>query len=290
MRDGNRALRFLAATFMAAIAVAPGLLAAATRARDAEQLRMARISARNYLFEEIEFSHPKLVRGNPTTPTIALTFDDGPHPVRTEQLLSILREEKVKATFFVVGKMVDKRPHLVREIAADGHEVASHTYSHQRLPTLTEGQLEHELRAGSEAIERVLNVAPRFYRPPGGEYDDRVIEETKRLGMTMVLWTADPADFAYPSAQLIEQRILDKASNGGIVLLHDGIPQTMAMLPDLIRQLKARGYRFVTCSELAREHGAITRGGPNILPGRIRLDRLRNNMPIEPPRPLRFWL
>lgn len=217
----------------------------------------------------------KLVRGNPRTRTVALTFDDGPHPLLTERLLEILRQQKVKATFFVVGKMVERRPDLVKLEAADGHEVASHTYNHFRLPTLSASLIEQELRAGSTAIQRVLGTAPRFYRPPGGEYNDLVVEMTKRLGMTMVLWTADPADFAYPPPQVIEKRILEKVENGGIILLHDGIPQTMMMLPDLIHRLRAKGYKFVTCTEMAGEQGVITRGGPCIVPGKLKLDRLR---------------
>lgn len=246
---------------------APGSLAEGMRLRQADRLGVSQTAAARQQAEgERGIGFAKLVRGNPKSRTIALTFDDGPHSGLTERLLAILRQEKVRATFFVVGKMVERRPDLVRMEIADGHEVANHTYSHPRLPALTPEQMTQELRSGIASIERVTRIRPCLYRPPGGEYDDRVVEVTKRLGLTMVLWTSDPADFAYPAPQVIEQRVLHKAGNGGIILLHDGIPQTMVMLPDLIHRLKAKGFRFVTCSEMAREQGVITKGGPCILP------------------------
>ena len=93
-----------------------------------------------------------------------------------------------------------------------------------------------------------------------------MIEVTKRLGYIMVLWTDDPADFADPGSAVIEQRTLQHISNGGILLLHDGVQQTLDILPDLLTRLKKQGYKFVTCSQMAAERGIITTGGPRVLP------------------------
>jgi len=208
----------------------------------------------------------KLVRGNPARKEIALTFDDGPHPQYTPRLLDILRREKVRATFFVVGKMVDKYPQLVQQEIADGHEVANHTYHHLRLPTLSPEGIARELRSGSLAIARAIGSTTNLFRPPGGEYDERVIAVVKRLGYAMVLWTDDPGDFAKPGAKVIEQRTLGRVRNGAIILLHDGSQQTLEVLPNMLRRLKAQGYSFVTCSEMAQQRGIITTGGPRVFP------------------------
>ncbi len=228
------------------------------------KLQAAEQNARQQHDEERDIPFAKLVRGNPALKEIALTFDDGPHGAITERLLDLLKNENVRATFFLVGKMVDRYPGLVRRQAAEGHEVANHTYDHLRLPMLPAPAVESQLREGAEAIERVIGSAPRLYRPPGGEYDAATVEATKRLGYVMVLWTDDPGDFARPSASVIEERILSRIRNGSIVLLHDGIPETLDMLPDLIDKLRKQGYRFVTISEMARVRGAIVTGGPKI--------------------------
>lgn len=209
-----------------------------------------------------EILSPRLVRGNPERREIALTFDDGPHAGKTEQLLSILRAAHVRATFFVVGKEVDAHPELVRQELADGHEIGNHTYSHLRLPALNAYQDAEEVMAGARAIERATGSRTRLFRPPGGEYDAQDVQLLKRLGCVMVLWTDDPGDWARPPAVVLERRILDGVDNGSIILLHDGIPETLQMLPDLLKKLKARGYRFVTASEMARHPGAHVAGGP----------------------------
>lgn len=226
----------------------------------------AEVLARHEYEEEHGLRFPRLTRGNPLRKELALTFDDGPHPVYTQALLAILKRENVRATFFVVGKMVDLYPQLVQQEVAEGHEVTNHTYDHLRLPTLPPGQIEAELTNGALAIERAVGSPTRLYRPPGGEYDDDVIAATRRLGYVMVLWTDDPADYAMPGAKIVEDRVLRKISQGGILLLHDGVQQTLDILPDLLRRLKARGYRFITCSEMARERGIITTGGPQVRP------------------------
>lgn len=235
----------------------------------------AEVKARFEWEQEHYIQFPRLVRGNPQRREIALTFDDGPHPLFTEQLLAILRHEKVTATFFVIGQNVDAHPDLVQEAAAQGIEIANHTYHHLRLPTIPVKDIANELENGARAIQRAIGYSTRLYRPPGGEYDLDTINTTRELGYVMVLWTDDPGDYADPGQSVIENRVLRAVSNGGILLLHDGAAQTVQILPDLIRKLKARGYRFVTCSEMARERGVITTGGPQVLPPRPRLPPIK---------------
>src|SRR5262249_20303438 len=156
---------------------------------------IAEANARSQHSRERGIQFPKLVRGNPDRKVVALTFDDGPHGPATERLLDILRKENVKATFFLVGTMVEKHQDLVQREAAEGHEIANHTYDHTRLVGLSPERVESELRDGAQVIGKAVGSPPRLFRPPGGEYDNETIEAAKRLGYVMVLWTDDPSDY-----------------------------------------------------------------------------------------------
>ena len=194
--------------------------------------------------------YAKLIRGNPRHKTIALTFDDGPHPKFTPPLLAILARYRVPATFFVVGEMAEKYPELLRAEAAAGHTVANHTYHHVSLIKIPPEYIAEEIKACGKVIRSVLGATPHWFRPPGGEYDATVAEICGKLGYTMVLWTDDPGDYNSPGADVILQRTLRKASPGGVLLLHDGISQTIDALPRMIETLQRRGYRFVPLKEM----------------------------------------
>ena len=193
---------------------------------------------------------PALRRGRADDKTVTLTFDDGPHPDFTPKLLEILRKENVKATFFVIGFMVEKYPELAKAIHDGGHLLASHTFSHVNLTTIKPEEVGTELIAADEIIRRATGKPTRFYRPPGGRYNDDVIAAGTALGMTAALWTDDPADFANPGDQIIVDRTLKDLSNGGIILMHDGAPETLEILPGLIQTIKKRGYSFVRVDEM----------------------------------------
>ena len=191
-----------------------------------------------------------LWRGDPSRKEIALTFDDGPHPPFTHRLLALLKQLNTKATFFLVGKKVDLAPGVVAMIAHDGHEVANHTYNHLNLDTMTQAEAVTEIRLGNEAIRRACGMTPTLFRPPGGHHHAHILRAAGSLGMKVILWTDDPADFANPGADVIVARILEQVGNGSDILLHDGVEQTLEMLPDLVARLRRNGYRFVTLSEM----------------------------------------
>ncbi len=195
------------------------------------------------------------VESLPKRPWIALTFDDGPHSGRTEQLLEALKKANVPATFFVVGKMADRYPQLVRQIAQQGHELANHTYNHPNLSRLDEREVIGELDQTRDVIERLTGQRTILYRPPGGDYNRRTVQAAKRAGYQMVLWSVISHDVNGITPQAMRRRIMANAQDGGIVLMHSGMPNTIVMLPDLIAQLKARGYHFVTMSTLIKETG-----------------------------------
>jgi peptidoglycan/xylan/chitin deacetylase (PgdA/CDA1 family) len=191
-----------------------------------------------------------LWRGDPTRNEIALTFDDGPHPPFTQRLLALLKQLNVRATFFLVGKKVDQAPDVVAMIARDGHEVANHTYHHFNLDKMTEAEVKTEIALGNEAIRRACGRTPVMFRPPGGHHHEQIMRAAGDLHMTVVLWTDDPADFANPGADVIVARVLEQVGRGSNILLHDGVEQTLEMLPDLVARLRQDGYHFVTMSEM----------------------------------------
>jgi peptidoglycan/xylan/chitin deacetylase (PgdA/CDA1 family) len=193
---------------------------------------------------------PKLRRGNSSLKMLALTFDDGPHPAFTPQLLDLLGTLKVKATFFVVGKMAEKSPDLIRRMVAEGHSVGNHTFSHVTLTKVPYQVAVVEYRANNDLLQKITGERVRFCRPPGGDYDEDVIKAATECNLTTVLWTDDPGDYAAPGSQILEQRTLSRLSNGGIVLLHDGGTETLKLLPQLVSYAQKKGYKFVTVDEL----------------------------------------
>jgi peptidoglycan-N-acetylglucosamine deacetylase len=195
----------------------------------------------------------RLVRGDHERKLLALTFDDGPHGPLTVDLLRVLRLTHTRATFFVIGKQVDKYPQLVREEMQDGHEVGNHTYDHVNLTQIPPELIGYELDECNRAIKRASGTEVHFFRPPGGDYNVDVLRAATHRDIVTTLWTDDPGDYAHPGADVILQRTLDHLENGGIILLHDGIPETIDVLPAIIAEARKRGYEFVTVSELKRD-------------------------------------
>ncbi|MCC6443622.1 MAG: polysaccharide deacetylase family protein [Armatimonadetes bacterium] len=199
----------------------------------------------------------KLIHGDPGKKTVALTFDDGPHPDYTPRLLAILRKYHVKATFFVVGFMAEKHPELIEAEAAAGEEIGNHTYHHVNLTRIPENEVRTEWQACNDVIQAITGKAMTTCRPPGGDYDAAVIQAAQEQGLTTVLWTDDPADYARPSDAVLEQRTLSRIRNGAVILLHDGVQQTIDILPQIIERLQRQGYRFQTASEMAKDAGRL---------------------------------
>ena len=187
---------------------------------------------------------------------IALTFDDGPDPKATPKILDMLNKEGIKATFFVVGKMVEKYPGLLRQVWKEGHDVGNHTYSHPDLSKLSKEDILEELDKTRLLVKKITGKETYLFRPPGGRYDNKVIVTTTLSGYKMILWTDYPGDYGCPFSKLIYQRTVSGAEDEGIILLHNGLDTTVDALPKIISELKKRKYRFVTISELMEEIGA----------------------------------
>lgn len=181
---------------------------------------------------------------------IALTFDAGPAK-DTPHLLDILKEKKVPATFFLLGRdHVLKHPDTVRRIGAEGHEVANHTWTHEILTDRKPGEIRAELERTQLAIEEITGKKPRLMRPPQGRTDDTVSGICEELGLSQVLWSATAKDYSTNDSALIRKRILDQAGKDGVILLHDIYEGTVPAVPGIIDTLEERGYTFVTVPQL----------------------------------------
>jgi peptidoglycan-N-acetylglucosamine deacetylase len=183
---------------------------------------------------------------------VALTFDDGPWPVHTQAVLHVLRRFHVRATFFMVGTQIERYPELVREVERQGHEIGNHTMHHPESPPMAD-MIDRRVAAELSDANALLgddHVHPTVFRPPGGSYDDAVIEQARLQGMRTVLWSVDPEDWkASRTRKDIVRSVLKHVRAGSIVLLHDGggdARHTIAALPDIIRGIRKRGFRFVT--------------------------------------------
>jgi peptidoglycan/xylan/chitin deacetylase (PgdA/CDA1 family) len=186
---------------------------------------------------------------------IALTFDDGPNPLYTPQILRLLKQNDVKATFFLVGARAEKNPGIVKEIVAEGHAIGNHTYTHPHNITADNPlQMDEEIKKCDAALRRITHLRPTLFRPPLGRTDPQELRLAQHDGYRTVLWTVCGDHHDAPTPQLMAQRILQRVRPGAILLLHDGSPPdrsmdvtaTSLLLPQLLKQ----GYRFVTLPEL----------------------------------------
>ena len=185
---------------------------------------------------------------------LAITFDDGPHPTNTPRLLDILKEKKVRATFFVVGDMIRRHPDnpaILRRMITEGHEIGNHTATHKTLSRMSDTKLREELTPAHQEILAATGVPPRVMRPPSGVItaaQKRLI--LKEYGYPQILWSVDPRDWQRPGAAVVTRRLIEGASPGGILLVHDLHSASVDAVPAALDALLAQEYEFVTVSEL----------------------------------------
>ncbi|MCX7779558.1 MAG: polysaccharide deacetylase family protein [Negativicutes bacterium] len=182
---------------------------------------------------------------------VALTFDDGPDAQTTPRILQVLAAYQAKATFFVLGRRAEELPQQLAEIAAAGHEIGNHGFSHKWLTGLSDREIVEEI-ARTEAAIMAAAPRPTLFRPPGAYYDERVIGLLKERGYVMTMWSIDSRDWSNPAPQRLARELADKVRPGAIILLHDGAyaPGTPQAVSLLLEALREQGYRFVTVSEL----------------------------------------
>jgi peptidoglycan/xylan/chitin deacetylase (PgdA/CDA1 family) len=200
---------------------------------------------------------------------VALTFDDGPNPPYTDSILDVLRDEHVRATFFVVGRAVAANPATVRRIVREGHALGNHTWDHPHMLVLSRAAMRVQLHRTDDAIFAAAGVRTKLMRPPFGARDFAVIDEAKAEGYQVVMWSVPlPKDWEMPGDATIASRVVDNVGDGSIIVLHDGnrglhcgrppLPaphecdrsQDVAATRRIVETLRSRGFRFVTIPQL----------------------------------------
>ncbi len=186
-------------------------------------------------------------------PEVALTFDDGPNPPYTSQILATLQNYHVHATFFTVGWQIEAYPALEQQEANEGHLVENHSWSHANFNTLTAESMNWQLTTTNDAVHKTTHNWPKMFRPPYGAYNSTLLNIAAGLNLTTVTWDVDPQDWTRPGTDVIVSRVLNQTKNGSIILMHDGggdRSQTVAALPTIIEQLRQRGFCLVTVQQL----------------------------------------
>ncbi|HYY24541.1 MAG TPA: polysaccharide deacetylase family protein [Candidatus Udaeobacter sp.] len=184
-------------------------------------------------------------------PYIAITFDDGPSAALTPKLLDLLAAHHIKATFFVIGENVAEHPEIVARAAREGHEIANHSWSHPNLGKMSDESVRRQLQQTDDAIKNATGKRPTLMRPPYGSItarEKRWIHD--EFGYDIILWDVDPYDWKRPGPAVVRARILKETRPGSIVLSHDIHPGTIEAMPSTFDELEAKGFKFVTVSEL----------------------------------------
>ena len=191
---------------------------------------------------------------------IALSFDDGPSGHFTSDLLDGLAERKVKASFFLCGYRVEQFPTLTKRIASEGHEIGTHGDTHRFFSELSPTEVCADLQASVSKLEAITGERPKLLRPPGGIYDTEILRQTTCADLPIILWSVDPDDWCCSSSETIASRVVNHAKSGDIILLHDMSDSSVKAAFKIIDRLQAKGFEFVTVSELAQLSGTSLQG------------------------------
>jgi peptidoglycan/xylan/chitin deacetylase (PgdA/CDA1 family) len=197
-----------------------------------------------------------LWHGDSQSKAIALTFDDGPHPLYSTQLLPVLEHFSISASFFWLGVCVNRSPEIAKAISDRGHWIGLHGYEHRSFPTLSAGDLRQSLEKTQEAIYNACNLEPnqvRDVRPPNGLFTPQTLKLFQQWNYRPVMWSVVPEDWVRPGIDVSVERVLNQVKNGSIIVLHDGAygGQDVAKTAEIIiPRLLEKGYEFVTVDDL----------------------------------------
>ncbi len=184
-----------------------------------------------------------------TNNDIALTFDCAWGAEDMPSILDILRENNVKATFFVLGEWAEKFPEVIKRMVEEGHDVANHSDTHPHIASLTYENIKKEIKNANDKIEKLTGKTNNLFRAPYGEYNDNVISAAEELGFYTIQWDVDSLDWKNLGSENILNRVLNRTKNGSIILMHNGTEDTANVLDKVIKGLKKKGFNFKPVSE-----------------------------------------
>lgn len=201
---------------------------------------------------------------------IAISFDCAWGVDSTDEILSCLKEKKVKATFFTVQFWAEKYPEYLKKVSDEGHEVGTHSATHSYMSKLSESEIRKEFETSCAAIEKVTGKKVTLFRPPYGDYDDLLIDTASAMGLYSIQWDVDSLDWKDLSASDIAARIVQRTKSGSIILCHNNGLHTAEALPIVIDKLRANGFEFVPIGELIyKENYTIDATGKQIAKGTL---------------------
>jgi peptidoglycan/xylan/chitin deacetylase (PgdA/CDA1 family) len=187
---------------------------------------------------------------------VAITFDDGPNPIYTAQVLDIFREAEGKATFFMIGEQMDKYPEMVKKVVEQGHEIGNHTYTHPKLSQLSPAECLEEIEQTEKIMQELVGQKPVVFRPPYLDYNQDTILVMQQKGYPMIgALNLEAQDWEMPGVDHILAKSRDCVKNGSILIFHDGYgdrSQTIEAVRTLVSELASQGYQLVTVSELLK--------------------------------------
>jgi peptidoglycan/xylan/chitin deacetylase (PgdA/CDA1 family) len=218
---------------------------------------------------------PVVIWGGPSTVRqVALTFDDGPSPRYTPEIMAVLQHYQAPATFFVLGRKVEQYPQLVQAMLQAGHEVGNHTFDHPRLPKMVDSVRESEVERTAVDLELLGDRTARWIRPPYSAYDDRFKAYVAHTNGRLVLWSIDSGDWRGLDRDAIVKNVVNRVRPGAIIIFHDSDEYdkadrspTVEALKLIVPALKAQGYRLVTVSQLVAADGAPKPAALQAAPG-----------------------
>jgi peptidoglycan-N-acetylglucosamine deacetylase len=192
---------------------------------------------------------------------LALTFDDGPNDLWTPRLVDVLQRHQVRATFFLIGRYVEQRPELVRQIAAAGHVIGNHTWDHPNLIFVRPREVEAQIRRCAEALEQAVGAHSKLFRPPYGGRTPQALRAVRRCGLVPVMWSVSGWDWEAKSAAEIENKVMGSVEGGEVILLHDGGHRhlgvdrsfTVTAADQIIARCRDQGFTFVTVPEMMEQ-------------------------------------
>ena len=198
----------------------------------------------------------------------AISFDAAWGNEDTAELIAILEKYKVKTTFFVVGSWVDKYPESVKQLADAGHEIMNHSNSHPHMTKLSEEQIKSEINSCSDKIQAITGTRPILFRPPYGDYNDKVVATARSINHYTIQWDVDSLDWKDLEPDAIYDRVTKRVSPGSIVLFHNAAKNTPAALPKILEKLIGDGYKIVPISEIIyKDNFKIDNAGKQIFQG-----------------------